>query len=138
MDKKPVARSASKRQMQRAEQLLCALGYIYPVLTDAVPLRCGIHQDVIDRGGHDETPLVVKTAIHRHTQSPAYLQAIAHGGFRFDLDGRRCESIVIDHQRHAREQLLALGLQPPRPPAAPERRRKLTLSNANQRGQALA
>lgn len=71
----------------------------FPVFAQHLPLKLRIEKDLIARGVEDCR--VLRVALANHTRSRAYIEKVAAGGTRFDLDGQPAGDILPGHQLHA-------------------------------------
>jgi ProP effector len=83
--------------------LLEQLAQLHPALFGARfrPLKLGTFQDLMERhaGVFEAAPL--KEALGQHTRSTRYLESLARGDQRHDLDGQAVAPLALDHQHHA-------------------------------------
>ena len=82
--------------------MLEQLAGLYPALFGAVflPLKRGIFQDLV--AAHPELESeALKTALAFHTRSTRYLQSVAAGMKRHDLQGQPVEDMAPEHVHHA-------------------------------------
>lgn len=94
---------ASPRGPQRVHPALEQLAGLYPHLFGAVfrPLKRGIFQDLL--AAHPELfeREALKVALGIHTRSTRYLQSVAAGDKRHDLQGQPVEDMAPEHVHHA-------------------------------------
>ena len=102
------ATSASTTPRRQPHPVLEQLGRDYPALFGATvqPLKRGIFQDLLAAYGDAVDKAALKTALAIHTRSIRYLQAVASGAARHDLQGQVVEATAPEHQLHA---MLELG-----------------------------
>ena len=97
------APGAAPRAPQRVHPALEQLAALYPHLFGAVfrPLKRGIFQDIL--AAHPELfeREALKVALGLHTRSTRYLQSVAAGDKRHDLQGQPVEAMAPEHVRHA-------------------------------------
>ncbi len=97
------APGAAPRAPQRAHPALEQLAALYPSLFGAVfrPLKRGIFQDIL--AAHPELfeREALKVALGLHTRSTRYLQSVAAGDKRHDLQGQPVEAMAPEHVHHA-------------------------------------
>lgn len=89
---------------QEAQALLAALRARFPVLAEYRPLAIGIDQALRQRCPQYSRRRL-RAALGLHTGTPAYLEALARGGRRYDLDGVAVAPIAPRHREHARRLL---------------------------------
>jgi sRNA-binding protein len=79
------------------------LGQLYPALFGATvqPLKRGIFQDLLTAHGEVLDKAQLKVAMAIHTRSTRYLQAVAAGQPRHDLQGQSVEPMAPEHVHHA-------------------------------------
>lgn len=103
--------------------LLQTLYTLYPALFGArfLPLKVGIYEDL--RAAHpDELPAEeLKVALGLHTRSNRYLEAVASGLARHDLQGQPTDPAAPEHVQHAIVELYRRKKDTPQEPAARER-----------------
>ena len=106
-------------QAQAVQPVLEKLFELYPQLFGAqfLPLKLGIFQELLARHPDDFQKDTLKLALGQHTRSTRYLQCVAAGLQRHDLDGQPVEPVAPEHvyltmlelfrrrQRNAREDL---------------------------------
>lgn len=97
------APGAAPRAPQRVHPALEQLAALYPHLFGAVfrPLKRGIFQDIL--AAHPELfeREALKVALGLHTRSTRYLQSVAAGDQRYDLQGQPVEAMAPEHVHHA-------------------------------------
>lgn len=97
------APAAGSRAPQRVHPALEQLAALYPQLFGAVfrPLKRGIFQDLL--AAHPELfeREALKVALGIHTRSTRYLQSVAAGDKRHDLQGQPVEDMAPEHVHHA-------------------------------------
>ncbi len=69
------------------------------------PLKLRIQVDIQERAPGVFTKQALSAFFRRHTGSTSYLQAVAKGGARFDLDGQPSGEITPEHRQAARDEL---------------------------------
>ncbi len=99
--KQPAARSA--KAPREVHPLLQRLWELHPRLFGARfrPLKLGIFEDLMSRhpGAFQKEDL--KQALGQHVRSTRYLEAVASGDLRHDLDGQPVEPVAPEHVQHA-------------------------------------
>lgn len=121
------APSASTPPRRTPHPVLEQLGRDYPALFGATvqPLKRGIFQDLLAAYGDAVDKAALKTALSIHTRSIRYLQAMASGAARCDLQGQAVEATAPEHMLHA---MLELGKRrKPRPGETPEQQQERLL-----------
>lgn len=107
--------------------LLHVLADLQPRLFGArfLPLKVGIYEDL--RAAHPEALPAeeLKVALGLHTRSNRYLEAVASGLPRHDLQGQPTEPVAVEHVQHAITELYRRRKDTPQEPAA--RQRAVTL-----------
>lgn len=93
---KPVNKSERNRAVLPVLEQLFAL---YPHLFGAefLPLKRGIFQELLDRHPELFRRDELKAALAVHTRSTPYLQCMATGKLRHDLDGNAVEDVAPEH-----------------------------------------
>lgn len=93
---KPVSKSERNRAVLPVLEQLFAL---YPHLFGAefLPLKRGIFQELLDRHPEQFKRDELKAALALHTRSTPYLQCMAAGKARHDLDGNAVEGVAPEH-----------------------------------------
>lgn len=83
--------------------VLLQLAQLYPALFGATvqPLKRGIFQDLLAAHGEALDKAGLKVAMAIHTRSTRYLQAVAAGQPRHDLQGQSVEPMAPEHVHHA-------------------------------------
>lgn len=99
----PSANAATRRASRPVPPALEQLAELYPALFGAVfrPLKRGIFQELM--AAHPELfeKDALKQALAIHTRSTRYLQAVASGQQRHDLQGEPVEVMAPEHIHHA-------------------------------------
>ena len=97
-----------KGQQQRPQgrpvhPLLEQLAELHPALFGARfrPLKLGTFQDLMERHAGLFDPAALKEALGQHARSSRYLESLARGDQRHDLDGHPVAPLALDHQHHA-------------------------------------
>lgn len=100
------------------------LGRDHPALFGATvqPLKRGIFQDLLAAYGEAMDKAALKTALAIHTRSIRYLQAVASGAPRHDLQGQVVEATAPEHVLHAMLELFKR--RKPRPGETPEQQQE--------------
>lgn len=83
--------------------VLLQLAALYPALFGATvqPLKRGVFQDLQAAHGEALDKAGLKVAMAIHTRSTRYLQAVASGAPRHDLQGNAVEPMAPEHVLHA-------------------------------------
>lgn len=83
------------------------LGELFPALFGGSPkpLKLRVHVDIQARAPGEFPKAVLAAFMRRHTGSTAYLQAVARGGARIDLDGQPAGDISAEHRQAAVDEL---------------------------------
>ena len=94
---------AAARKPARHHPLLDQLAQWHPRLFGAqpLPLKRGIFQDLLDAHPDAIDPAALKLALGLHTRSTRYLNAVAQGQPRHDLQGQVVEAMAPEHVHHA-------------------------------------
>lgn len=87
----------------RTHPALEALAQHYPALFGETPkpLKRGVYEDLLERHGESLTADGIKAALALHTRSTRYLNAVAGGQPRHDLNGTVVEPVAPDQRHHA-------------------------------------
>jgi len=99
-DQRPPTRAPRQRQ---ASPVLEKLFELYPRLFGAqfLPLKLGVFQDLLARHPDDFKKDELKLAMGQHARSTPYLESVAAGLARHDLDGNPVEPVAPEHVHHA-------------------------------------
>lgn len=94
---RPAAKTKSR--MAAAQPVLEQLFELYPQLFGRhfVPLKLGIYQDLLAAHPDVFTKDTLKTALGVHTRSTRYLQCVAAGKPRHNLQGQVVEAVAPEH-----------------------------------------
>lgn len=65
------------------------------------PLKLGTYQDLLARHPGRFQPAELKEALGQHARSTRYLDVLARGEQRHDLDGQPVGPLALEHQHHA-------------------------------------
>lgn len=97
------AQQATQRSIREIHPVLVQLGQWYPALFGAtvLPLKRGIFQDLLDAHADNLDKAGLKTALSIHTRSTRYLNSVASGAARHDLQGHVVEMVAPQHVLHA-------------------------------------
>ena len=100
---KPAADAPQRRAPRPVPPALEQLAALYPPLFGAVfrPLKRGIFQDLMAAHPEAFEKDALKQALAIHTRSTRYLQAVAAGQQRHDLQGQPVEAMAPEHVHHA-------------------------------------
>ena len=99
----PAPVASTKRRPRTPHPLLEQLFTLYPQLFGArfVPLQRGVFEALLERHPDALPADELKLALAQHTRSTRYLQAVASGAQRHDLDGQPVEPVAPEHMHHA-------------------------------------
>ena len=99
----PSADAPQRRAPRPVPPALEQLAALYPPLFGAVfrPLKRGIFQDLMAAHPEAFEKDALKQALAIHTRSTRYLQAVAAGQQRHDLQGQPVEAMAPEHVHHA-------------------------------------
>ena len=97
----PAQRTA--QQPRPANPALERLFELYPKMFGAqfLPLKLGVFQDLLARHPDDFKKDELKLAMGQHARSTRYLEGVASGLARHDLDGNPVEPVSPEHVHHA-------------------------------------
>ena len=86
-----------------AGQVLERLFQLYPKMFGArfLPLKLGVFHDIMERHPGEFAKEDLKTALGLHTRSTRYIEAVASGLARHDLQGKPVEPMAPEHVHHA-------------------------------------
>jgi sRNA-binding protein len=100
----PAQKPATQQQGPRkVHPVLERLFELYPQLFGArfLPLKLGVYEDLLARHPDAFKPEDLKVAMGLHARSTRYLEAVASGKPRHDLDGNPVEPVAPGHVHHA-------------------------------------
>ncbi len=91
------------RPQRKASPVLERLFELYPQLFGArfVPLKLGVYEDLLARHPEDFKTEDLKVAMGQHARSTRYLESVAAGHPRHDLDGNALDPVAPEHVHHA-------------------------------------
>ncbi|HVZ46989.1 MAG TPA: ProQ/FINO family protein [Ramlibacter sp.] len=95
-------RNKAQRPRRALHPLLRQLAHWHPQVFGPrpMPLKVGTFEELVAR--HPElAPSDLKAALAQHARSTPYLESVAAGEQRHDLDGRPVEPIAPEHRHHA-------------------------------------
>lgn len=94
---------APSQPAARQHPALDRLAALYPALFGEVPkpLKRGVFEDLLERHGEELTVDGIKAALVLHTRSTRYLNAVAGGQPRHDLDSNVVEPVAPEQRHHA-------------------------------------
>ncbi|MBQ0131402.1 MAG: Fertility inhibition FinO [Comamonas sp.] len=95
--------SAAPRPAREVHPVLEQLAQLHPALFGAnfLPLKRGIYQDLLALHGEALDKAALKVAMAIHTRSTRYLNVVASGAERHDLQGQPVEPMAPEHVFHA-------------------------------------
>lgn len=95
--------SQPERPQRKVNPVLERLFELHPKLFGArfVPLKLGVYEDLLARHPDAFKPEELKIAMGQHARSTRYLEAVAAGHPRHDLDGNPVEPVAPEHVHHA-------------------------------------
>jgi len=96
-------RPAARKAPRPVHPLLQKLFEFYPRLFGArfLPLKVGVFEDLVAAHPEALPPAELKVALGLHTRSTRYIEAVASGLPRHDLQGRPVEPVAPEHVHHA-------------------------------------
>lgn len=117
----PRAPAAARKAPRPVHPLLHKLFELYPRLFGArfLPLKLGVFEDLVAAHPEALPAAELKVALGLHTRSTRYIEAVASGLPRHDLQARPVEPVAPEHVQHA-----ILELYKRRSGKAPERARQ--------------
>ncbi|WP_208508930.1 ProQ/FINO family protein [Variovorax paradoxus] len=97
------AQQQPARPQRKASPVLERLFELYPQLFGArfVPLKLGVYEDLLARHPEDFKTEDLKVAMGQHARSTRYLESVAAGHPRHDLDGNPVDPVAPEHVHHA-------------------------------------
>lgn len=97
------AAAVPTRPVRELHPVLVQLAQLHPTLfgETVLPLKRGIFQDLLDLHGEALDKAGLKVALSLHTRSTRYLNAVASGAARHDLQGQVVEAMAPEHVFHA-------------------------------------
>lgn len=102
-DPKPRPAKNNRNPARPVHPLLHTLWELHPRLFGARfrPLKLGIFEDLMARHPGQFEKDDLKQALGQHVRSTRYLEAVASGDMRCDLDGQPVEAVAPEHVQHA-------------------------------------
>lgn len=99
----PRRQAAARKPRPPVHPLLQRLFELYPRLFGArfLPLKIGVFEDLIAAQPEALPAAELKVALGLHTRSTRYIEAVASGLARHDLDARPVEPVAPEHVHHA-------------------------------------
>lgn len=100
----PQARQPQQQPSRnKVHPVLQRLFELYPSMFGArfLPLKLGVYQDLLERHGDELKAEDLKVALGLHARSTRYLDAVAAGHPRHDLDAQPVEPVAPEHIHHA-------------------------------------
>jgi len=101
--RKPQGQQQQQRAPRKVNPVLERLFELYPQLFGArfVPLKLGVYEDLLARHPEDFRAEDLKIAMGQHARSTRYLESVAAGLARHDLDGNALDPVAPEHVHHA-------------------------------------
>ncbi|MFY8103190.1 MAG: ProQ/FINO family protein [Ramlibacter sp.] len=98
-----ISPAKASRTPRPVHPLLQRLWELHPRLFGARfrPLKLGIFEDLMSRHPGAFQKADLKQALGQHVRSTRYLEAVASGDLRHDLDGQPVEPVAPEHVQHA-------------------------------------
>ena len=95
--------AATRKAPRPVHPLLHKLFELYPRLFGArfLPLKIGVFEDLVAAHPEALPAAELKVALGLHTRSTRYVEAVASGLARHDLDGKAVEPMAPEHVHHA-------------------------------------
>lgn len=117
----PRGQAAARKAPRPVHPLLQKLFELYPRLFGArfLPLKLGVFEDLVAAHPEALPAAELKVALGLHTRSTRYIESVASGLARHDLQARPVEPVAPEHVHHA-----ILELYKRRSGKAPERARQ--------------
>lgn len=99
----PRTRAAARKAPRPVHPLLHKLFELYPRLFGArfLPLKIGVFEDLVTAHPQALPAADLKVALGLHTRSTRYIEAVASGLPRHDLQGQPVEPVAPEHVHHA-------------------------------------
>jgi len=99
----PSGADRNARPARQVHPVLEKLFELHPKLFGArfLPLKLGTYEDIVARHPDVFKPEELKIAMGLHARSTRYLEAVAAGHARHDLDGNPVEPVAPEHVHHA-------------------------------------
>ncbi|MES2786721.1 MAG: ProQ/FINO family protein [Pseudomonadota bacterium] len=100
---KPPAPTRAPRNLKAAHAVLERLFQLHPKMFGAkfLPLKLGAFQDIMALHPDEFAKEDLKMALGLHARSTRYLERVAAGNPRHDLDGNPLEPVAPEHVHHA-------------------------------------
>jgi sRNA-binding protein len=97
------AQAQPQRAPRKVNPVLERLFELYPQLFGArfAPLKLGVYEELLARHPEDFKAEDLKIAMGQHARSTRYLEAVAAGLARHDLDGNALDPVAPEHVHHA-------------------------------------
>ncbi|GAB3762415.1 hypothetical protein GCM10028796_14050 [Ramlibacter monticola] len=97
------AQPASRKAPRPVHPLLQKLFELYPGMFGArfLPLKVGVFEDLVAAHAEALPAAELKVALGLHTRSTRYIEAVASGLARHDLQGKPVEPVAPEHVHHA-------------------------------------
>lgn len=98
---------AARKAPRPVHPLLHKLFELYPRLFGArfLPLKLGVFEDLVAAHPDALPAAELKVALGLHTRSTRYIEAVASGLARHDLQGKPVEPVAPEHVHHAIQEL---------------------------------
>jgi len=97
------SQQSPQRTPRKVNPVLERLFELYPQLFGArfVPLKLGVYEELLARHPEDFKAEDLKIAMGQHARSTRYLESVAAGLARHDLDGNALDPVAPEHVHHA-------------------------------------
>ncbi|MGO4394660.1 ProQ/FINO family protein [Variovorax sp. M-6] len=99
----PAAKAKAPQRQRKVHPVLERLFELYPKLFGPrfLPLKLGVYQELLALHPDDFKKEDLKIAMGLHARSTRYLEAVASGAQRHDLNGEPVEAVAPEHVHHA-------------------------------------
>jgi len=99
----PTKKARQARPPRKPSPVLERLFELYPRMFGArfLPLKLGVYQELLAAHPDEFKKEDLKLAMSQHARSTRYLEAVAAGEQRHDLQGRPVEPVAPEHVHHA-------------------------------------
>jgi len=126
----PQEQATRPSRVQSVRPVLEKLFELYPHLFGAkfLPLKLGVFQELLERHPEHFKRDTLKAALGVHTRSTRYLQSVAAGQQRHDLDGVAVENLAPEHVHFALLELFRRRQLRSKEDLRPELRRQLVIA----------
>ena len=101
-----IQKSKKRFSKEEFQKVFARLRELYPKVfsqKEALPLKIGSYEDILNDKDFEESPEILKTILRSHTKSFSYLKAVCKLKCRYDLQGNKVEEVSAEHLKQSQD-----------------------------------